>query len=293
MSTDREKLAARIDDIQAEMRALGQSLQKRVNASTAIGQKEYETEFQQISNLLVLSMWLIEKDAFGSAPRAVRILLARIIEALGGFQVLLHSGFSATGAMAARSLFEAAANLRLILARKNHVKRRARLFEEYIDVARYKKLKKSHAISAKDKRKNAARYQAIQANYHQRANTWYWKIVKEPKNPTGADSNLRELCKFTRTLRRYKDLYPHLSDASHPGPAFEHWIRDDSGRMIVGPNFSSRIRVLTGVTVPLTAEALVAALSLVKHPDREAVGFLLVSIIKHGKESTATAGPKP
>lgn len=129
-----EELRARVLEIETELKAFAPLMQQRVNALTADAAKTYAPAFDRISALLALSMWLVEKKAFDPAPPAVKVLLARIIESFGATQVLLKCGFPASGAVAVRSLFEATANLHLVLANKRQVAVRAKLFENYIKV---------------------------------------------------------------------------------------------------------------------------------------------------------------
>ena len=93
------------------MKVLAKVLQASANKTTIEGRECYRVDFERLSTLLVFAMWTVETDAFGKAPRAVRMLMARVIESLGGVQVLFNSGFPASGATAVRSLFEATATL--------------------------------------------------------------------------------------------------------------------------------------------------------------------------------------
>jgi hypothetical protein len=235
------------------------------------GQRTKAEALQRLSSAYLLLRYVIERgDVLPRAPLGVRILYAKIVESVGGIHALLKTGLPGPAAQVFRGALETCIHLHAILKDSECAAERSTLFEEYLIVQRYQRRDKA-GVTAEQRALVEVEFERVRGNYHPtHPFSWAWKICPSSKSRKGIPNNpdLKELCTFIDRMDYYEQLYGHLSDASHPVPSYELWLRGPGGHMWVGPKFTDHMDILARMTVAFAMDALVRLVSFLEPPDK-------------------------
>ena len=238
----------------------------------------------RLGNLYLLHRYLVERGDANQAPRAIRILYAKIAHCLVGILHLLQEGNAGAAAMVLRSLFESVVHLQVLL--KEDIAFRCQLFEDYLLIER-EQIANESTTTPEQRAKNVAQLAKVRSNYHpSQPYSWCWKVVPSkrlrkniPDNPS-----LRELCDHIGRPEYYDDLYGRLSGSIHPTPKYEIWMRDGNGHMQLGPNFNPTIEVVANLTTALGAECLVKVIEFLACVDADELCKYVVKVTSAHQE---------
>ena len=247
-------------DYDAELRATAARIGADAVDAVAKGRVEYASQLQRLVNLNVFLRYLVERDIPSAAPKGVRILYGKLTDLTSGITSLLLEGYPGPAASVFRSLLETAAHLQLVLA--SDVASRSKLFEDFILVQR-SQAKTEGVISAERLAQNAEELAAVRDRYHPKyPHSWCWSLVPSERSRKGVpdNPNLREVCVAIEKPHYYDDLYGHLSDAVHPTPGYEMWMRDAEKVIQLNPKFSHFTRMTASLSTLLVLETLLTLL---------------------------------
>lgn len=262
-----------------ELERFSRQLSDEALAATTRGRKEFNQDLQILSSLRVVLRFLVERGDVNKAPAAIRILYAKLVDCLGGVHVLLHEGLPGPATMVLRSLFETSVHLQVVL--KRDVPARCQLFEDFLLIQR-DRVSSGSGVPPEKIAQNARRLASVRSNYHPtKPHSWCWQVVpgrlagrKTPSNPS-----LRDLCVHIGHEDYYKQIYGHLSEAIHPVPSYEVWMRRADGNMELGPKFNEHTRLVAKLASALTVDAAARTLEYLRPSDQLDLSRLFVGLI--------------
>lgn len=249
------------------------------------GSRDFESLFDRLTSLYLMYRYLVERGIANQAPKAVRILYAKLANCLVGVLHLLQAGYPGPAAMLLRSLFETAVHLQVLL--KDEVKARCELFEDYVFIQRNRSSQESY-ISDQQKAENAKQLERVKSNYHPtHPNSWCWKVVPSkkvrknvPENPT-----FKELCAHI-DHPEYYDVYGGLSDAIHPVPTYEVWMRKRDGSMASGSHFGPQVGAVAQLAIPLAGDSLIRVIQFLKPEDETNLSWYVALLVKRPDDAS-------
>ncbi len=262
----------------AECEELSELLVAQSRQQIAEGLSEYGEDLQPLQNLAVFMRFLVERRNVNAAPRAVRILYAKLVDTLNGVTCLLQAGLPGPAAALARTLFETAVHFRVLLG--GDLTERCRLFDNFILVER-SRIGPGEGITVEQVAENAAAFERVRADYHpKKQESWCWKVVGQLKANGKPRENprIRDLAREVGYLDYYEDIYGRLSAAVHPTPAYESWMRRPDGQMELGPKFGPHHPPIARVAAALVTATLLRLLEVLDPPDRLDLSRLLVAL---------------
>jgi hypothetical protein len=254
-------------EISATAKAIGDDAVREI----AAGRQAFATSLQHLVNVNVFLRYLVDRGIPAGAPRGIRTLYAKMADLTSGVCILLAEGYPGPSASVFRSLLETAVHLQLILA--EDIEARAKLFEDFILLQRGKVTADS-GVSTEAIAENAAALSLVRENYHpEQPYSWCWKLVPSRYSRRGIPNNpsLREVCVAIGKPHYYDDLYGHLSDAVHPTPAYELWMRGRESELQLNPKFSSHTRMTAHLSTLLVIDSVLPLLQAFPPDDYDAL----------------------
>jgi hypothetical protein len=262
-------------DYPAELAATARIIGADAARELTEGRVAFAAPLQHLININVFLRYLVDRGIPALAPRGVRTLYAKLADLTSGICVLLTEGYPGPAASVFRSLLETAVHLQLVLAAD--IEARAQLFEDFLLFQRGR-VGPNSGVAPELLAENARALAAVRANYHPtKPYSWCWKLVPSQRSRNGVanNPNLREVCVSIGRAHYYDDLYAHLSDAVHPTPAYELWVRGRDGELQLNPKFSTHTTMTANLSTLLVVETVLPLLSAFKPEDHEALcGFI-------------------
>ncbi len=282
-------------DYNAELSGIAARVSDYDSSLVVQGQRAKAAPLQRLSNAFLLLRYVVERgDVLPRAPLGLRILYGKIVESVGCIHMLLKSGMPGPAAQIFRGALETCIHLHVILKDPDRAVERSTLFEEYLIVQRYRR-RDREGVTAEKRVLVEVEFERVRGDYHPtHPFSWAWKICPSSKSRKGIPNNpdLKELCAFIGRMDYHEQLYGHLSDASHPVPSYELWLRGPGGHMWVGPKFIDHINILARLTAAFAMDTVVRPVSYLAPPDMDPFLEFIRLFLFSDDDTDANSEPK-
>jgi hypothetical protein len=304
-----------LDHYNMELTAYSKQVADGVNAAVNRGRQPLASHIDGLTRIFVFLSWLVDKGFLSQAPLSVKALFAQLANSVFAVRACFFEGYPAEAISVARTLFEAAVNLDLLL--EDDVIYRSWLHENYrfIDAERalrkWREMLEKALITPEQFQRQypedkilriVAEADAVRHHYRpKRPSEWSWKVFFPETEEVITDNGRKKLPgdpgileKATRVghLHAYLGIYHPFSGVTHASVVQRAFLSDiPGGELKVGPKFPGIGTRIARTSISMALKPIPRLLTYLEVPERDDLLIFILGLLNGSEETVSDLTP--